>query len=72
VDDRAGCAVLLAVAERLKDRTGGPTVHLVWTVQEEFNLRGAVVAAQVLSPTSRSRSTSCSPPTRPTWPTGAR
>ncbi len=50
VDDRAGCAVLLALAERLKDRTGGPTVHLVWTVQEEFNLRGAVVVAQGLKP----------------------
>ena len=50
VDDRAGCAVLLVVAERLEDRAGGPTVHLVWTVQEEFNLRGAVVAAQVLKP----------------------
>lgn len=27
-----------------------PTLYLVWTVQEEFNLRGAVVAAQNLSP----------------------
>jgi putative aminopeptidase FrvX len=50
VDDRAGCAVLLALAERLGMRDGGPTIHLVWTVQEEFNLRGAVVAAQVLEP----------------------
>ena len=25
-------------------------MHLVWSVQEEFNLRGAVVAAQVLQP----------------------
>jgi putative aminopeptidase len=50
VDDRAGCAVLLALATALKARTGGPTVHLVWSVQEEFNLRGAVVAAQVLQP----------------------
>jgi putative aminopeptidase FrvX len=50
VDDRAGCAVLLQIAEALKDRSGGPTVHLVWSVQEEFNLRGAVVAAQVLQP----------------------
>jgi putative aminopeptidase FrvX len=50
VDDRAGCAVLLALAERLKDRQGGPTIHLVWSVQEEFNLRGAVVAAQALRP----------------------
>ena len=50
VDDRAGCAVLLAVAESLRSRPGGPTVHLLWSVQEEFNLRGAVVAAQVLQP----------------------
>jgi putative aminopeptidase FrvX len=50
VDDRAGCAVLLAVAEALQVRTGGPTVHLVFSVQEEFNLRGAVVAAQSLQP----------------------
>jgi putative aminopeptidase FrvX len=28
----------------------GPTVHLVFSVQEEFNLRGAVVAAQTLAP----------------------
>jgi len=51
VDDRAGCAVLLAMARALAGRgAAGPTVHLVWTVQEEFNLRGAVVAAQVLQP----------------------
>jgi len=49
VDDRAGCAVLLELARALAGR-GGPTVHLVWSVQEEFNLRGAVVAAQVLQP----------------------
>jgi len=50
VDDRAGCAVQLAVAEALAKRSGGPTVHLVWSVQEEFNLRGAQVAAQALLP----------------------
>jgi putative aminopeptidase FrvX len=49
VDDRAGCAVLLELARAFVGR-GGPTVHLVWSVQEEFNLRGAVVAAQVLRP----------------------
>ena len=47
VDDRAGCAVLLELARHMPQ---GPTVHLVWSVQEEFNLRGAVVAAQVLQP----------------------
>ena len=50
VDDRAGCAVLLEVARRLKDRSGGPPVHLAFTVLEEFNLRGAQPLAQTLQP----------------------
>jgi len=49
VDDRAGCAALLDLARARKGRAG-PTLHLVWSVQEEFNLRGAVVAAQNLHP----------------------
>ena len=49
VDDRAGCAALLDLARARKGRMG-PTLHLVWSVQEEFNLRGAVVAAQNLHP----------------------
>ncbi len=50
VDDRAGCAVLVELARHLGGRDAGPTVHLVFSVQEEFNLRGAVVAAQALAP----------------------
>ncbi len=50
IDDRAACAVLVEIAGRLAARTGGATVHVVFTVQEEFNLRGAVVAAQALEP----------------------
>ncbi len=50
VDDRAGCAVLIEVARRLKERTAGPPVHLAFTVQEEFNLRGALPLAQQLLP----------------------
>lgn len=50
VDDRAGCAVLLDVARALTARTAGPTVHVVFSTQEEFNLRGALVAAQALKP----------------------
>ena len=50
VDDRAGCAVMLEVARDLNRRASGPRVHLVFSVQEEFNLRGAVVAAQMLKP----------------------
>lgn len=52
VDDRAGCAALLELARARAGRQNGlgPTLHLVWSVQEEFNLRGAVVAAQNLKP----------------------
>jgi len=49
VDDRAGCAALLELAA-LRVGKPGPTVHFLWSVQEEFNLRGAVVAAQNLMP----------------------
>ncbi len=50
VDDRAGCAVIVEVARALKTVRRRPTVHLVFSVQEEFNLRGALPAAQVLLP----------------------
>lgn len=50
IDDRAGCAVLLEMARLLKARTCGPPVHLAFTVQEEFNLRGAQPLAQRILP----------------------
>jgi putative aminopeptidase FrvX len=80
IDDRAGCAVLLDLAQRLASgaslpRCGGgmgwggarlvagtppahqgegsrprPTVTLVWSVQEEYNLRGVLPAAQAAAP----------------------
>jgi putative aminopeptidase FrvX len=50
VDDRAGCAVLIEVARQLTEREDLPTIHIVFSVQEEFNLRGAQVAAQRLQP----------------------
>ncbi len=50
IDDRAGCAVLIGLARALAMRPVEPTVHLVFTVLEEFNLRGAVVAAEALKP----------------------
>lgn len=50
VDDRAGCAALLALADRLSLRQAGPTVHLVFSVQEEFNLRGVIPAVRALAP----------------------
>jgi putative aminopeptidase FrvX len=50
VDDRAGCAVVVEVARALQAMKKRPTVHLVFSVQEEFNLRGALPAAQALNP----------------------
>lgn len=50
VDDRAGCAALVMLAGRLTGRETGPTVHLVWSVQEEFNLRGVLPAAAAAKP----------------------
>ncbi|WP_135451102.1 M42 family metallopeptidase [Tabrizicola caldifontis] len=49
IDDRAGCAVLLALAAARKGQFG-PTLHLVWSVQEEYNLRGVLPAAMALCP----------------------
>ncbi len=50
VDDRAGCAVLVEAAEGILGLARRPTVHIVFSVQEEFNLRGALTAAQALAP----------------------
>lgn len=50
VDDRAACAVMLELARATRDLRNLPTIHLVFSVLEEFNLRGAVTAAQVLRP----------------------
>jgi putative aminopeptidase FrvX len=49
IDDRGGCAALLALAETRRG-TAGPTLHLVWSVQEEHNLRGVLPAATALEP----------------------
>jgi putative aminopeptidase FrvX len=50
VDDRAGCAVIVEAARALMKSKKRPTVHFVFSVQEEFNLRGALTAAQALQP----------------------
>lgn len=50
VDDRAACAVLIEAGRRLAATTRRPTVHLVFSVLEEFNLRGAMTAACALAP----------------------
>jgi putative aminopeptidase FrvX len=50
IDDRAGCAVVVETARLIAPLTDRPTVHFVFSTQEEFNLRGALVAAQGLNP----------------------
>lgn len=50
VDDRGGCAVVMEVARQLSKGGPRPTVHFVFAVLEEFNLRGAMVAAQSIKP----------------------
>lgn len=50
LDDRGGIAALLGVARHLATKRPAWTVHIVGTVQEEFNLRGALVAAQSFEP----------------------
>jgi putative aminopeptidase FrvX len=50
IDDRGGCAVLVEVAKRLKLKPPKANIFIVGSVQEEFNLRGAMVAAQKILP----------------------
>ena len=50
LDDRAGCAVILNVASSLLQVKKKPTVHVVFTVQEEFNLRGVLPVINTLKP----------------------
>ncbi|MEZ5925824.1 MAG: M20/M25/M40 family metallo-hydrolase [Hyphomicrobiaceae bacterium] len=50
VDDRAGCAVVIEAAQALARLKRRPTVHIVFSVQEEFNLRGVVPAVEALKP----------------------
>jgi len=50
IDDRGGCAVLVGLADHLAAHPAAVNVVLVATVQEEFNLRGAMLAAEKIRP----------------------
>jgi putative aminopeptidase FrvX len=50
VDDRGGCACLADIASRLASARPKCDVYLVGTVWEEFNLRGAMLAARAIKP----------------------
>jgi putative aminopeptidase FrvX len=49
-DDRVGCALALGLAERLSKQKAASTVHIAGTVQEEYTIRGAVLAARATKP----------------------
>ena len=51
LDDRGGCAVVMELAAHLHSNPAPVNVVLVASVQEEFNLRGAMMAAEILKPT---------------------
>jgi putative aminopeptidase FrvX len=50
VDDRAACAVVIEVARALLQAKKKTTIHILFSVLEEFNLQGAVTAARKLAP----------------------
>lgn len=50
LDNRTGCVVLLELAERLCKTPHRSDIYLVGTVQEEYNLRGAMMAARTVKP----------------------
>lgn len=50
MDDRFGCAALLALARRIDPRDIDGVLTLAWAVQEEVGLRGAAALAHEMSP----------------------
>ncbi len=50
-DNRVACALALDLAERLSKRPPAATVYIAGTVQEEYTIRGAVLAARATNPT---------------------
>ena len=50
VDNRAGCAILVETAKRMKEKRLDYTLYLAAAVQEEVGSRGARVVAQALGP----------------------
>jgi len=50
VDNRAGCACLVKILEHLKNKRPDMDVYVVATTFEEFNLRGAMMAAREIKP----------------------
>lgn len=50
LDDRAGCAVLLGVLDAVKVGELRAEVYFIWSVQEEFSLRGVLPTIRSIHP----------------------
>jgi len=50
-DNRVACALALDLADRLSKEPSESTVYIAGTVQEEYTIRGAVLAARATNPT---------------------
>lgn len=50
LDNRVGCLVLLELFDRIKDKALPCEVYIVFSVQEEFNLRGVIPAIRRVKP----------------------
>lgn len=50
LDDRIGCAVLIKIAEKLKETPVADDVYFVFSVQEEVGIRGAKTATFGITP----------------------
>ena len=50
MDDRIGCAVLIKIAEKIKEAPVSDDVYFVFSVQEEVGLRGAKTSAFGINP----------------------
>jgi putative aminopeptidase len=50
IDNRAGCLVLLELIDRLVGKAFACEIYIVFSVQEEFNLRGVIPAVRAVNP----------------------
>jgi len=50
VDNRGACTALVSIAQNLNENRPACDVYIVGTVWEEFNLRGAMMAARTVKP----------------------
>ena len=50
VDNRAGCACMLRILDLISEQKPDVDVYVVGSVFEEFNLRGAIIAAREIKP----------------------